>query len=61
MINNGGALIKTLYIIGNGFDVAHGLRTDYWKMREYIADVNPEFLGLFEELYDIRPLDDTEP
>lgn len=54
-------LIKTLYIIGNGFDIAHGLDTRYWKFREYLEEVDPYYLRVFEELYNIQPLDDTEP
>ena len=53
--------MKSLYIIGNGFDVAHGLRTEYWKFREYLESTQPHFLNGFETLYDIQPLDDTEP
>lgn len=53
--------IKTLYIIGNGFDIAHGLDTRYWKFREYLEIENPNFLMEFEALYNIHPLDDTEP
>lgn len=52
--------MSTLYIIGNGFDIAHGLDTRYWKLREFIEEKDPEFLRQFEELYDIQPLDDTE-
>ena len=52
--------MRTLYIIGNGFDIAHGLDTRYWKLREYIEERDPDFLMQFEELYDIHPLDDTE-
>lgn len=54
-------IMKTLYIVGNGFDMAHGLQTRYWKLREYIEQRDPVFLNLFEVLYDIHPLDDTEP
>lgn len=54
-------VMKTLYIIGNGFDVAHGLNTSYWGMREYIGERDPEFLSFFEARYNIWPLDDTEP
>ena len=50
-----------LYIIGNGFDVAHGIPTTYWSFRTYLEEHNPEFLLFFEKLYDIEPLDDTEP
>ena len=57
----GGDFIKTLYIIGNGFDVAHGLKTKYWNFRKYIEERDPYFLSAFEQLYNIQPLDDTEP
>lgn len=50
-----------LYIIGNGFDIAHGLYTSYWNFRKFLEDKYPEFLNSFEKLYDIEPLDDTEP
>lgn len=53
--------MKRLYIIGNGFDVAHGLHTDYWKFRTYLEQNYPEFLIEFEKLYGIQQLDDTEP
>lgn len=52
--------MSTLYIIGNGFDIAHGLDTNYWHLREFIEEKDPEFLRQFEELYDIQPLDNTE-
>lgn len=48
----GGVVIHTLYIIGNGFDVAHGLHTNYWQFREYLEDEDPVFLREFEGLYD---------
>ena len=53
--------MKRLYIIGNGFDVAHGLHTDYWKFRTYLEKHHPDFLSQFEKLYGIQQLDDTEP
>lgn len=59
--NSGGDIISTLYIIGNGFDVAHGLNTSYWKFREFLENEAPYFLNAFEALYNIHPLDDTEP
>lgn len=40
--------MKTLYIIRNGFDIAHGLDTSYWSFREYLNDSCPEFLQEFE-------------
>lgn len=59
--NSGGDIISRLYIIGNGFDVAHGLNTSYWKFREFLENEAPYFLNAFEALYNIHPLDDTEP
>ena len=36
-INNGrGILLQTLYIFGNGFDIAHGIRTPYAAFREFL-------------------------
>lgn len=53
--------MDTLYVIGNGFDMAHGLNTNYWGFREFLEDKEPYFLSAFEALYNIQPLDDTEP
>lgn len=49
--------MKTLYIIGNGFDIAHGLDTSYWNFREYLDDIYPEFLQEFEWMYNIGRMD----
>lgn len=50
----GERLVK-LFIIGNGFDIAHGLPTRYWDFRTYLSNVKPDFLQSFEEHYDIYP------
>lgn len=52
--------MNKLYIIGNGFDKAHGLGTSYWNFREYLLKEQPEFLYRFEKLYGFEPLDDAE-
>ena len=49
--------MKTLYIIGNGFDIAHGLNTSYWNFREFLAENHQEFLQMFEEQYSITSID----
>lgn len=51
-----------LYIIGNGFDIAHGLPTRYWDFRMYLEHVDYGFLQAFEEHYYIYPdmSDDTK-
>ena len=52
---------KALYIIGNGFDKAHGLKTSYWDFRTYLESTHWEFLQAFEKLYGFEPLDDLDP
>lgn len=42
-----------LIIIGNGFDLAHGLPTKYWNFREYLEENYQEFLFSFEKKYDM--------
>lgn len=52
---------KALYIIGNGFDKAHGLKTSYWDFRTYLESTHWEFLQALEKLYSFEPLDDLDP
>ena len=33
---------QTLYIIGNGFDLHHGLPTEYWRFKNYLEQVDRE-------------------
>lgn len=37
-----------LYIIGNGFDLNHGLPTSYWNYRDYLLQANPALVGDYE-------------
>ena len=41
-----------LYIIGNGFDKEHGLKTSYWNFREYLEKYEEDFLFQMERMYD---------
>ncbi|MFB5269334.1 bacteriophage abortive infection AbiH family protein [Paenibacillus enshidis] len=43
------------FIIGNGFDMKHGLPTSYWDFRSYLEYLYPQFLYSFEEHYSIYP------
>lgn len=52
--------MNILYIIGNGFDKAHGLKTSYWNFREFLEEKHPRFLYKFERLYGYEPLDSSE-
>lgn len=49
--------MSKLYIIGNGFDRAHGLKTSYWNFREYLKKYAENFLIEFEKLYGFYPFD----
>lgn len=49
-----------LFIIGNGFDKGHGLKTDYWDFRIFLNRCYPEFLYKFESKYNIYPGLDNE-
>jgi hypothetical protein len=40
-----------LFIIGNGFDIAHQLETSYINFRDYLIEEEWEFLDRFEEMY----------
>ena len=53
--------MRTLYLFGNGFDIAHGINTPYSSFRAFLSKRHEDFLRQFEELYHIQPLDDTEP
>ncbi|MBN1041473.1 hypothetical protein DVW07_05270 [Clostridium botulinum] len=43
-----------LFVIGNGFDIAHGLETSYGSFRDYLDEEDWEFLSKLEEMYGIR-------
>ncbi len=42
-----------LYILGNGFDVAHGLKTSYRNFRCYLQKLHPSLLLKLGEFYDV--------
>ena len=33
---------ETLYIIGNGFDLMHGVKSSYYNFRDFLKKRNPE-------------------
>ena len=39
---------KTLYIIGNGFDLHHGLPTQYWRFKNYLEATDREVFDWVE-------------
>lgn len=50
-----------LFVIGNGFDIAHGLSTRYTDFRSYIEGKSWSFLSRFEELYGFYSDGDKNP
>ncbi len=52
--------MSNLYIIGNGFDMAHNLDTSYWAFRTYLENNHLDFLLTFERMYNIEQLDPSE-
>lgn len=53
--------MQTLYLLGTGFDKAHGLPTSYSDFRTHLSLYHEEFLLQFEAMYHIHPLDCSEP
>lgn len=40
-----------LYIIGNGFDLQHGIKSKYWDFKKYIEDEDSELIEKLEEYF----------
>lgn len=57
--------MKTLYIIGNGFDLYHGLDTKYQSFAKFLADNNNEIYDLLLTYYGLpdiskNPISDSD-
>lgn len=53
--------MSSLFIIGNGFDIAHGIPTKYRDFREFVVKLYPESLTYRDEVTLIDDILDTEP
>lgn len=40
-----------LYIIGNGFDLQHGMKSRYWDFREYLEEIDRDLVEKLEEYF----------
>ena len=40
-----------LYIIGNGFDLHHGIKSSYWDFKEYLDDIDSELVENLEKYF----------
>ena len=47
-------IMKTIYILGNGFDLAHGLKTSYMDFKSYLKKYHEDFLVKLEDLYGLQ-------
>ncbi len=52
--------MNRLFIIGNGFDRAHKLKSSYWYFREYLRKYAENFLCEFEKMYGYYPIDEDD-
>lgn len=50
---------KKLYIIGNGFDLNHRLKTNYTDFKAWLKKYKPEIYNIILELYQIDDNEDT--
>ncbi len=48
--------VSILYIIGNGFDLHHGMKSRYWDFKEYVESNNPDLLEQLEEYFECDSL-----
>ena len=39
---------RILYIIGNGFDLAHGIKSSYWNFREWLVLNKYNLVGMMD-------------
>lgn len=53
--------MNRMLIVGNGFDLEHGLKTTYWDFREYLEENHLDFLIAFEKMYNFYPIDFGDP
>lgn len=53
--------MASLFIIGNGFDIAHGFNTKYSDFRSFLIDLYPEALRLKDEIVYLNDFIDIDP
>lgn len=53
--------MSSLFIAGNGFDIAHGIPTKYSDFRSFIVQKYPEALELRDEVVYLEDFEDIDP
>ena len=51
MINDMESAIKTLYVVGNGFDMHHGIKSSYWNYMKWLEANYPELFKEIEQTF----------
>ncbi len=51
----------SLFIAGNGFDIAHGIPTKYNDFRTFVVDLFPEALNLRDEVVYLEDFENIDP
>jgi hypothetical protein len=44
--------MSKLYIIGNGFDLYHGIPSGYWNFKEYLERIDPMIFNRLDRYFD---------
>jgi hypothetical protein len=52
--------MSSLFLLGNGFDIAHDIPTKYSDFRSFIINLYPEALGFRDEIVYMEDCDDIE-
>lgn len=47
---------RILYIIGNGFDLAHGIKSSYWNFREWLVLNKYNLVGMMDIFLAIKEM-----
>lgn len=53
--------MSSLFIIGNGFDIAHGIPTAFGNFRSFLIDLYPQALELRDEIVYLEDLKNIDP
>lgn len=53
--------VSSLFLAGNGFDIAHGIPTKYVDFRLFVIDLYPEILGFRDEVIYLEDFENIDP
>lgn len=53
--------MSSLFILGNGFDIAHGIKTQYSDFRKFLISMYPKALEFRDEIVFLEDCEDIDP